>query len=300
MRGTDLKFDTVILIDSEGERSLDVQQLPLRIGTGTNCEVRLPGPGSRAVALLDELDGEPFVQPVGTTGAIKINGEVLATSRKLLAGDQLEFFGSVVAVAEADGAMRLTVRLEGSAYVTKPPELTDTSAGPAEETIVATAFRRTAETAPVDIKPTGVRWQTIVGSVIVVLGLTSSLLFTSKSIQFDVQPAGMDEISITGGWFKLPVGERILMRTGTYTVNVRKQGYYDVAQSLQIGDKPSRTVIVEMRKLPGQLTVVTEPAVDAFVTVDDTRVGRAPFGPLELEPGTHSVTVTADQYLPFT
>ena len=50
----------------------------------------------------------------------------------------------------------------------------------------------------------------------------------------------MDEISITGGWFKLPVGERILMRTGTYTVNVRKQGYYDVAQSLQIGDEPSQ------------------------------------------------------------
>ena len=55
-----------------------------------------------------------------------------------------------------------------------------------------------------------------------------------------------------------------------------------------------------MRKLPGQLTVATEPAVEAFVTVDDTRVGRAPFGPLELEPGTHSVTVTADRFLPFT
>jgi formylglycine-generating enzyme required for sulfatase activity len=139
----------------------------------------------------------------------------------------------------------------------------------------------------------------MVGSVIAVLVSVSWLLFTSKSIQFDVQPAGLDEISITGGWFKLPVGERVLMRTGTYTVNVSKKGYYDVAQSLQIGDEPSRTVVIEMRKLPGQLTVATTPAVDAFVTVDDTRLGSAPFGPLELEPGTHSVTVTADRYLPF-
>lgn len=295
-----MKFNAVILIDSEGERRLGVQQLPLRIGTGTDCEIHLPGPGSSAVALLDELDGEPFVQPIGAAGALKINGEILGTSQKLNAGDQLEYFGTLVVVGEADGAMQLNIRLEGSAYVTKPPELADSSAAPAEETIVATAFRRAVDTAPVDARPTGIRWQAVVGSVIAMLVLVSWLLFSSKSIQFDVQPAGMDKISISGGWFKLPVGERILMRPGTYTVNVRKEGYYDVSQSLQIGDEPSRTVIVEMRKLPGQLTITTEPAVDAFVTVDDTRVGSAPFGPLELEPGTHSVTVTADRFLPFT
>lgn len=294
-----MKFDAVILNDSQGERRLDAHMLPLRIGTGSDCEIRLPGPGSSAVALLDELDGAPFVQPVGTTGALKINGSSLKTSKKLAAGDELEFFGTRVVVEEADGAMRLTVQLEGSAYVTKPPEIAGASAVPAEETIVATAFRRVVDAAPTETKSSGVHWQTIVGSVIVFLVLVSWLLFTSKSIQFDVQPAGMDEISISGGWFKLPVGDRILMREGAYTVNVSKEGYYDVAQSLEVGEAPSRTVIIEMRKLPGELTISTEPAVDALVTVDDTRVGRAPFGPLELEPGTHSVTVTADRFLPF-
>ncbi len=285
--------------DSEGERRFEVEKLPLRLGTGTNCEIRLPGPGSSAVALLDELDREPFVQPVGTGGVLKINGETLRTSRKLVDGDELEFFGTRLILGEADGALRVSVRLEGSAYVTKPPELADSSATPAEETIVATAFRRAAETTPTEIRSPRARWQTVVGFAIGVLVLISWLLFTSKSIQFDVQPAGMDEISISGGWFKLPVGERILMREGTYTVNIKKQGYYDVAQSLLVDDAPSRTVIIEMRKLPGQLTITTEPTVDAFVTVDDTRVGHAPFGPLELEPGTHSVTVTADRFLPF-
>jgi len=294
-----LKFNAVILSDSEGERRLDTQKMPLRLGTGTDCEIRLPGPGSGAVALLDELDGEPFVQPVGTSGALRINGEALKASRKLAAGDELEFFGSRVIVGEGDGTMRLSVRLEGSAYVTRPPQLQDASATPAEETIVATAFRRAADTTPKEVKTSGLRWQTIVAAAIAVLVLLSWLLFTSKSIEFNVQPAGMDEISITGGWFKLPVGERFLMRQGSYTVNIKKQGYYDVSQSLKIGDAPSRTVIIEMRKLPGQLTVATEPAVDAIVTVDDTQVGRAPFGPLELEPGTHSVTVTAERFLPY-
>jgi formylglycine-generating enzyme required for sulfatase activity len=294
-----LKFDAVILCDSEGERRLDIRMLPLRLGTGTDCEIRLPGPGSSAVALLDELDGEPFVQPVGATGALKINGDPLSTSRRLADGDELEFFGTRVVVAESEGTMRLTVQLEGSAYVTKPPQLADASGTPAEETIIATAFTRVADAAPTEAKTSGIHWQTIVGTVIAVLVLISWLLFTSKSIQFDVQPAGTDEISISGGWFKLPVGERILMREGIYTVNVRKNGYYDVAQSLQVGEAPSRTVIIEMRKLPGRLTIATEPAVDAYVTVDDTQVGRAPFGPLELEPGTHSVTVSADRFLPF-
>ena len=131
------------------------------------------------------------------------------------------------------------------------------------------------------------------------LVLISWLLFSSKSIQFDVQPAGLDELAVEGGWFKLPLGERILMREGTYTVKVAKQGYFDVVQSFEVGDEPSKTVVVEMRKLPGQLTVTTYPPVDALVTVDDTRVGPAPLGPLELEPGAHSVTVEADRFLPY-
>ncbi len=295
-----MKFNAVIIRDNEGERRLAASQLPLRIGTGIDCGIRLPGPGRSAVALLDELDGEPFVQPAAAAEALKINGEALSASRKLNVGDELEFFGSKVSVAESDGAMLLSVHLEGSVYVTKPPELPDASAAPAEETIVATAFRRTTEAVPEDAAPTGPRWQSVVGGVVVLLVALSSLLFTSKSIQFDVQPAGLDEISIEGGWFKLSVGDRILMREGDYTVKVSKQGYFDVAQSFKVGDEPSRTIVVEMRKLPGQLTVATYPAVEALITVDDTRVGPAPLGPLELEPGTHSVTVAADRYLPFT
>jgi len=115
MRGTDLKFSSVILRDSEGEQRFDAARLPLRLGTGTDCEIRLPGPGSSAVALLDELDGEPFVQPVGRGSNVTINGEPLVASRKLSVDDELGFFGSRIVIGQIDDAMLLNVRLEDSA-----------------------------------------------------------------------------------------------------------------------------------------------------------------------------------------
>jgi hypothetical protein len=132
----------------------------------------------------------------------------------------------------------------------------------------------------------------------VVLILLSYLLFSARSLQFDVQPPEPDDFSISGGWFTLPFGDRFLMREGSYTVHVKKKGYYDVDQGLVVDETPSRTVRVEMRKLPGGLTVHTNPPVEAVVTVDDSAVGKAPYGPIELEPGIHSVAVAAEGYLP--
>ena len=294
-----MKFNAVIIVDSEGERRLDLDQLPLRLGTGIDCDIRLPGPGSSAVALLDELDGEPFVQPIGRGSSLQINGDELRTSRRLADGDELQFFGTRIAIGKRDDAMFLRVRLEDSAYVTKPPELDDAAAQLASETIAPTAFQRARKTAKAEIQHSGHRWQIGVGAAIAVLVLISALLFTSKSIQFEVQPGPPDQMSVEGGWFKLPFGDRTLMRQGRYTVHVSKAGYFDVSQDFDVDESPSRTVLVELRKLPGELNIIVDPVVDAIVTVDDTRVGRTPYGPIELEPGTHAVTVTAERFLPY-
>ena len=60
---------------------LEASDLPLRIGTGNDSTLRLPGPGGGPVVLLDILDGQPFVQPVGRDASIAVNGEALVTSR---------------------------------------------------------------------------------------------------------------------------------------------------------------------------------------------------------------------------
>ncbi|MEX2126250.1 MAG: PEGA domain-containing protein [Woeseia sp.] len=295
-----MKVAAVVIRDAEGERRFDLDRLPLRLGTGSDCEIRLPGPGNAPVALIDELDGEPFVQPVGKSG-IRFNDQPLTTSKRIASGDMLTFFGSRIEVSQAPGqpdALLVTVRLEDSAYITQPPELAVDGAA-ADEEIAPTAFRRATEVSIAAPPSSAYRWQTGVGTGIVLLVLVSWLLFSSKSIQFQIEPGEPDRFSITGGWFRLPVGDRILLRPGNYTVNVRKDGYYEVNQTLLVGDDPSRTVRIELRKLPGKLTVITDPATEAVVTVDDANVGSAPYGPLVLEPGIHSVSVTAERFLPF-
>ena len=75
-----MSFDHLFIRDVEGERRIDASELPLRVGTGTDCQLRLPGPGGGPVMLLDLLDGAPFVQPFGRSDSMQINSGPLSTS----------------------------------------------------------------------------------------------------------------------------------------------------------------------------------------------------------------------------
>lgn len=294
-----MSFEQIVIRSVEGERRFGREELPLRVGTGTECSVRLPGPGGDPVALIDLLDGLPIVQPVGRNTSLRINNNALDASRRLVDGDVLQFYGSEVRVSITDAGVAIEVRLEDSAYVTQAPLDDDKSVRPDDESIAPTAFRRAAET---QAKITTTRRSSlryfVAGGLFILLSM-SFLLFTSKSVEFEIDPADPDGFDIDGGWFRLPVGDRVLLRTGNYTVNVQKQGYYDVAQTFVVGDEPSMIVRLRMRKKPGRLVVLTESTGDAVVTVDEFNVGNAPYGPIELEPGDHTVRVESERFLPY-
>ena len=141
-----MSFDHLIVRDVEGERRVDGENLPLRIGTGGDCGLRLPGPGGAPVMLLDLLDGEPFVQPFGREPSVELNGEPLTTSKRLVDDDELRFFGSRIRIIAAEGSLILDVRLEDSAYVTQPPDSPGDAAYQEQEIIAPTAFQRVSET----------------------------------------------------------------------------------------------------------------------------------------------------------
>jgi len=250
--------------------------------------------------LLDLLDDAPFVQPVGRDKSMAINGESLVASRRLVDGDELQFFGSRIGVRLQDERLTLEVRLEDSAYVTQPPELAAAGDQAAEETIAPTAFKRAAETraAAADTAKHG-SLRTIVTIGLVVLLTVSFLLFTAKSVKFEVSPGEPDDFSISGGWFRMPLGDRVLLRKGSYTVRVSQRGYYDVSQNFEVGDEQNVVIGISMRKLPGHVTVVTSSPAEAVVSINESKVGPAPFGPIELQPGEHSISVRAKRYLPF-
>ncbi|HEX5787891.1 MAG TPA: PEGA domain-containing protein [Woeseiaceae bacterium] len=294
-----MSFTELVIRDVEGERRIDARDLPLRIGTSGDCGLRLPGPGSGPVVMLDILDGAPFVQPVGRDTSLTLNGEPLAASRRLHDGDELAFYGSRVRV-RAGTELVLEVRLEDSAYVTQPPELHDADEEGAGEAIAPTAFRRAAETRAIAPEKPGHLLRNLVIAGLVTLAAVSWLLFTSKSVRFVVDPGEPDSVEIVGGWFALPLADRVLLRPGEYTLEVRKAGYFDVSQTFVVGGEPTQTVQVSLRRQPGRLTVVTTPAgAEATVSIDETHIGPAPLGPVELQPGEHSVRVQAPRFLPF-
>ena len=294
-----MSFTHLYIRDVEGERRIDASNLPLRVGTGTDCQLRLPGPGSGPAMLLDLLDGAPFVQPFGRSESMLINGTPLSTSTRLSDGDVLEFFGSQISIQAGEDRLTLDVRLEDSAYVTAPPDIGDEAGKADEEEIAPTAFRRAAETQAAAQAPHRSPVKAIVGTALGVLAIIAWLLFTSSSVRFEIDPLDPDSVSISGGWFRVPMGDRVLLRNGEYTVVVHREGYYDVNQNFVIDGEDSKTVKVRMRKLPGLLTVATSPAVEAVVSIDNGTVGTAPFGPVELQPGEHRVSVRAERFLPF-
>lgn len=294
-----MNITAIVIRDAAGERRYPLDELPLRFGTAGGCDIRLPGPGNTQVAALNELDGEPFIQPVGRTGEMQVNGQPLTTSRRLSSGDLLEYFGTRIEVAGQGGEMLLDIRLEDSAYITKPPQLPHAGGAAADQSIAPTAFRRASEAAAPPETTRNYHWQTAIGVGVAVLVFISWLLFTASSIHFEIRPGEPDRFVISGGWFHLPIGERVLMRPAHYTVIVEKHGYYPVTQTVDVGDEQSRTVLIELRRLPGTLTVDTDPPVKALVTVDDAQIGQTPYGPLEVQPGMHAVTVTAERFLPF-
>ena len=294
-----MSFDQLFIRDVEGERRIAASDLPLRIGTGNDSTLRLPGPGGGPVVLLDILDGQPFVQPVGRDASISVNGEALVASRRLADGDEIQFYGSRIRISTGEQKLLLSVQLEDSAYVTQPPEFADAEGAAAEEAIAPTAFKRAAATRAVTADTGRSPLKTILFAGLAVLGIASWLLFTARSVQFQVEPAEPDSFSISGGWFRLPLADRVLLRQGEYSVTVQKEGYYDVAQSFVVGEQASMTVKVAMRKRPGVLTVATLPSAAATVSIDDTHVGPAPLGPVELQPGEHSIRIRSERFLPY-
>ena len=293
-----MSIDKLIIRTVDGDRQITESDLPLRVGTGSDSQLRLPGPGGEAAALLDLLDGIVFIQPAGRSTAMLVNGVPLDTSRRLLDGDEIEFYGSRISVSVDSDQVVFSVTLEDSAYVTKPPQIEDL-AQPDDEAIAPAAFSRATETTAAIATTRHSPLKMIVGGGLAVLLLASFLLFTSKSVDFEIEPAGADAFDIDGGWFRLPIGDRVLLRKGNYAVNVSKAGYYDVSQTFVVTDEPSMTVKLRMRKKPGRLHVVTAPAVDAVVTIDESLVGKAPYGPVELEPGVHSVSIESERFLPY-
>lgn len=134
--------------------------------------------------------------------------------------------------------------------------------------------------------------------IFVLLAVAALFMFNARAVRFDIQPEP-ETVEVSGGLFSWQLGERYLMLSGQYTVTATKAGYHDLVADIDVGDEADQQVSLAMNKLPGILTITTQPVDDAEVVVDQEVAGTTPLTIDHLEPGIHDVELSAERYLPW-
>ncbi len=284
----------IIIKDAGGSRTLSEGELPLHIGSSTGADIRIPGAlSSTSVALIGVLDDRAFVQPTGGAETVKVDGEEIATTTWLADGNILTVGGIEVRCHANDDQMQLEVAHPEATYQTLPPDL-EAEKATAEETITPIRTRRaaTARGGPEDR-----RRKIVQSSVYGALGLLAAFafyIFSAKPVLIETDP-DYAEIEIAGGFLKLQVGGRYLLRQGDYTVTMTAAGYVSLEQEITIGSADNQEFEFNLEKLPGRITITTRQLVPGEVWVDGELIGETPTDEFPLKAGSYELRIRAER-----
>ena len=137
------------------------------------------------------------------------------------------------------------------------------------------------------------RWL-LLGAALLFL-VVMGFLFTARSLEVVVTAENPAEISVSG--LALPLGDRYLLRPGTYQVSASAEGYHPMTRRVEVDQADSQRVAMVLQPLPGLVTLESTPP-GARVTVDGEVLGATPLVDIALAAGEHQLRVEAERYLP--
>ena len=137
----------------------------------------------------------------------------------------------------------------------------------------------------------------VVVSFLLVSLSTAWFVLTARSVFVEVDPITAEMSIDTGTSFKL--GQRFLMRMGSYQLTLRNEGYHDTITRLLINEEQSQTHPFVMRKLPGVVSFDSATISQARIRIDGVDIGETPLVDVEVEPGEHQLSISKDRYLDF-
>ena len=297
----------IIIADASGTRSVAQEQLPLKIGSASDADIRVAGAVSgSAFALIDVLDERPFLQPVGDAPgdrpAMQVNSEPINSTRWLGNYDVITVQGTSISCEFDDDALRFSVAYETIEYETLPPVL-DESAGTGDtaDTEVATitpVHRRAAKREePGAVRRRQRAWWFGYGALALLLAF-ALYLFTAKAVRFDVDPPDA-RVQVAGSLLKFQFGGRYLLRPGAYRVMLAAEGYESLREEIEVGSAASQDFEFVLAKLPGRLTIRTSPEVVARLWIDGLDAGPLTADEVSLASGPHAIGIAADRFLDF-
>lgn len=292
--------DWILATEESGyTRYFEAESLPVRIGGGSEDDIRLDGvSGSLQIGV---LDGVFFVQAGRHTTNLRVGGELLRSSHRLTDGEVVALDSARLSCSIAAGKLTVSIEARVTAGDTAPPDLEELARagddGSGEIAISPVAFR-TGAAAAQRSRSRRPRVATIlVAAAFAVLAVLGWFAFTAKSVQLVFEPA-TEEFSLPGTLFKFQLGDRLLLRSGTHGVSAQLEGYYPLETDIDVGTLPDQSFELTFTKLPGLITLRTEPEAGAAVSIEGEMLGRTPLVDFELVPGLHRIEFSAARYLP--
>ena len=289
--------ESIVTIEERGRRQeFGPAELPVTLGAAHDSDVVLDGvAGSIQIGRFKDVF---FVQTGRGARNLRIGGELLTGTRELQDGDVIAFDRARLTCRIAGGKLALRVEWIVTAGDTAPPDLEQAVRARSRSSDVAItpiAFKPRSE-AKVAVSRGPSRMTIAISAGGGLLAVVAWFAFTAKSValDFDPEPAS---VSLPSTVFKVKVGDRFLLRPGSHRVAAELPGYYPLDTKIDVGSLADQTIALTLTKLPGLVTLTTEPEIGAEVLVDGVSIGKTPLVDAEITPGMHQLELSAERYL---
>jgi len=281
---------TVAVDLASGRRRFDASELPISLGASPTDDIGLANVnGSLQIGA---LDGVFFVQVLRGARNVRVAGQQVESSRRLEDGDEIAIDTARVRCHIDGGRLTLAVKAQTTAGDTAPPDLEQLAKAsvskPDEVAITPIAFNAESKTAESGggFRPS--KSTIAVVSAFVVLGVLAWFAFTARSVQFVSTPQ-VEVVELPDTLFKFRIGDRYMLRSGRHRVTAELDGYYPLDAVVAVGASPDQSIPLQFEKLPGLVTITTEPSQGVDVFLDGVGIGEAPFRDYEIKPGEHEL-----------
>ncbi|MEE4301580.1 MAG: SUMF1/EgtB/PvdO family nonheme iron enzyme [Pseudomonadales bacterium] len=134
-----------------------------------------------------------------------------------------------------------------------------------------------------------------IGAALLVLGATAAFTFLAHPTLVVVKPTP-ETLRLSGGP-SFAIGDRYLLLRGAYRIEAELAGHHPLDELFRVPLEDD-LLELEMRRLPGRLTLDVEPPVEVEVRVDGTVIGRHPGTELLVEPGEREISLHSERWLP--
>jgi formylglycine-generating enzyme required for sulfatase activity len=294
----------IAIEDSRGVRNVDPGEFPLSIG-GPDADIRLHGvPGLEPVGWFGIAEGDLFIQAGQSGERIICNGDPVAASQWLRAGDLVRIGATRIRIDAAAGGLILKIERLQERDLTRPPAIVvpktvAPAAGDSPAALIRAVEFRPRLTHGGRRRPHRMPWRSLgVVLAVAVAAVPIWFVFTARAIRVEIEPEP-DRMVLRTGLTGFRFGGRYLLKPGRYELSAEKEGYRTLQEVVEVGEERGRIFRFTLERLPGYLVIDTSGVTGAVVRIDGEVVGATPLDPVELAAGDYDVRIVAERFLEF-